>query len=204
MKNFKGLIYIFLIFVVLVASINLFVVLSTEKQILKADDKKLSDADYILVLGAAVWKNKYPSFILEDRLLEGVKVFNAGAAKTILLSGDHGKENYDEVTVMENYVIRQGVSAKNILLDKNGFSTYASCYNAKKTLNAKKIIIVTQKYHLHRALYIAKSLGMDAYGVASDRRKLSGDFARNLREIFARVKDFGLCIFSSVPSEMGK
>ncbi|MEL3908197.1 MAG: ElyC/SanA/YdcF family protein [Treponemataceae bacterium] len=201
MKNFKGLLYSFLIFVVLIACINLIVVLSTEKQILKADDKKLLDADYILVLGAAVWKNKYPSFILEERLLEGVNVFKMGASKIILLSGDHGKTNYDEVSVMESYTLGQGIPSENILLDKYGFSTYASCYNAKQKFKAKKIIIVTQKYHLHRAVYIAKAFGMDAYGVASDRQKIAGAFSRSFREVFARVKDFGMCIFKPVPSE---
>lgn len=199
MKVLKILLLLTVLVCFFIIVINLVVVYSTEGNILTNDDSRLQDADYILVLGAAVWQNKRPSYILEDRLLTGIEVYRAGYAPYILLSGDHGKENYDEVSVMKNFTVGNGVHENHVVLDLKGFSTYASCYNARQYFKVKKLIIVTQKYHLHRALYIAKALGIDAYGVASDRRPLNGDAARNFREVFARVKDFFVCLIKPVP-----
>lgn len=199
MKILKALFFVFCAFCAFVVIINLIVVLSTKKNIVLLDNKTF-DADFVLILGAAVWQNRRPSFILEDRLLTGIDVFKFGVVDFVLLSGDHGKQNYDEVTVMKNFVVEKGIGEKYIVLDTKGFSTYDSCYNAKNTFKAKKIIIITQKYHLYRALYIAKSLGLEARGIASDRRKLRGSFIRNFREVFARVKDFFVCTIKPAPN----
>lgn len=204
MKFLKASFVVCLISLISILIINLIVVYSTEKNIVTDSDKRIEHADFILVLGAAVWQNKRPSFILEDRLLTGIKVFKNLATTAILLSGDHGKENYDEVSVMERFTREAGVHAENIVLDLEGFSTYDSCYNARNKFKAKKIVIITQKYHLHRAIYIARSLGIEAYGVASDLRKLNGDTFRSVREVFARVKDFFLCLTKPAPNSSRK
>ena len=104
--------------------------------------------------------------MLRDRLDEGIALYKAGCAPKILMSGDHGSEYYNEVSVMKNYAIKQGVPSEDIFLDHAGFSTYESMYRARAIFGAEKVVIVTQKYHLTRAVYNAKNLGMDAYGVA--------------------------------------
>lgn len=89
-------------------------------------------------------------------------------------------------------------------MDHAGFSTYETVYRAKEIFQARKVVIVTQGYHLHRALYIAKQLGLEAYGVASDLRTYSSQAKQDVREMMARCKDFGMCIFKPEPTYMGE
>ena len=120
------------------------------------------------------------------------------------MSGDHGREEYDEVNIMKKFAIEKGVPSNDIFMDHAGFATYDSIYRAKEIFKSKKILIVTQEYHLHRALYIANSLGLEAYGVPSNPRKYGGQFFREIREILARNKDFVKCIFKPEPTYLGE
>ncbi len=202
----KVLIYgiiIIAILMIIVLGINLYVKASTNKQILGENDyTKLSDIDCIIILGAGVWGDK-PSPILEDRLLEGIKLYQNNVSDKIIMSGDHGRESYDEVNIMKNYAIEKGIPSENIFMDHAGFSTYESIYRARDIFKAKKIVIVTQKYHLYRALYAANCLGLESYGVGADPRQYSGATFRELREILARDKDFIKCIFKPKPTYLG-
>lgn len=202
----KVLIYgiiIVAILMIIVLGINLYVKASTNKQILGENDyTKLSDIDCIIILGAGVWGDK-PSPILEDRLLEGIKLYQNNVSDKIIMSGDHGRESYDEVNIMKNYAIEKSIPSENIFMDHAGFSTYESIYRARDIFKAKKIVIVTQKYHLYRALYAANCLGLEAYGVGADPRQYSGATFRELREILARDKDFIKCIFKPKPTYLG-
>jgi len=202
----KVLIYgiiIIAILMIIVLGINLYVKASTNKQILGENDyTKLSDIDCIIILGAGVWGDK-PSPILEDRLLEGIKLYQNNVSDKIIMSGDHGRESYDEVNIMKNYAIEKGIPSENIFMDHAGFSTYESIYRARDIFKAKKIVIVTQKYHLYRALYAANCLGLEAYGIGADPRQYSGATFRELREILARDKDFIKCIFKPKPTYLG-
>ena len=202
----KVLIYgiiIIAILMIIVLGINLYVRASTNKQILGENDyTKLSDIECIIILGAGVWGDK-PSPILEDRLLEGIKLYQNNVSDKIIMSGDHGRESYDEVNIMKNYAIEKGVKSEDIFMDHAGFSTYESIYRARDIFKAKKIVIVTQKYHLYRALYAANCLGLEAYGVGADPRQYSGATFRELREILARDKDFIKCIFKPKPTYLG-
>ena len=192
-----------IIILLIVISINLYVKQSTKKQIIeKKEYSKLDDIDCILVLGAKIWGDK-PSPMLEDRLLQAIELYKDKVSAKIIMSGDHGKEEYDEVNIMKNFAIDKGVPSEDIFMDHAGFSTYESIYRAKEIFEAKKIIIVTQKYHLYRALYIANSLGIEAYGVCSDPRQYVGATYRELREILARNKDFVKCIFKPEPTYLG-
>ena len=119
------------------------------------------------------------------------------------MSGDHGQDEYDEVNIMKEFAIEKGIPSEDIFMDHAGFSTYESIYRAKEIFGAKKIIIVTQKYHLYRALYIAKTMGIEAYGVGADPRQYVGAFNREVREILARNKDFAKCIFKPKPTYLG-
>lgn len=204
MKKILISILIFCLIVVsLVLIINLYVKLSTKNRIISSSEcSNLENIDCIIVLGAGVW-GKDPSPMLEDRLLQAIELYNNNVSSKIIMSGDHGKEDYDEVNVMKNYAIQKGVSSEDIFMDHAGFSSYDSIYRAKNIFNAKKVVIVTQKYHLYRALYIANQLGLEAYGVNSDPRQYVGATYREIREILARNKDFVKCIFKPEPTYLG-
>lgn len=188
---------------IIVLGINLYVRLSTKKQIIKENEySNLPDVDCIIILGAGIWGDK-PSPMLEDRLQEGINLYQNGVSDKIIMSGDHGRKEYDEVNIMKNYAIEKGIPSENIFMDHAGFSTYESIYRAKDIFQAKKVVIVTQKYHLYRALYIANRLGLEAYGVGADPRQYVGAFNREVREILARDKDFIKCIFKPEPTYLG-
>ena len=191
------------IMIIGVVSINIYVKKSTKKQIKNEDEcEEITEVDCIIVLGAAVWGDK-PSPMLEDRLLEGIELYQKGVSKKIIMSGDHGQNEYDEVNIMQQFAIEKGIPSEDIFMDHAGFSTYDSIYRAKEIFGAKKIIIVTQEYHLYRALHIANRLGIEAYGVGADPRQYVGAFNREVREILARNKDFVKCIIKPNPKYLG-
>ncbi len=202
----KILIYMIIAFALMVIAligIDAFVIMSTKNQILNEKEyPKITDVDCIVVLGAAIWGDR-PSPMLEDRLLEGIKLYESGISNRIIMSGDHGRKGYDEVSVMKSFAIEKGVPSEDIFMDHAGFSTYDSIYRAKEIFKAKKIIIITQKYHLFRAIYIANQLGIEAYGVGSDPRQYVGATQRELREILARDKDFFKSMFRLKPIYLG-
>jgi vancomycin permeability regulator SanA len=165
---------------------------------------QLGDVDCILVLGAGVYANKYPSDILRDRLAKGVELYRLGVSDRLLMSGDNGKINYNEVKVMKEYAVSSGVPSSNVFQDHAGFSTYESMYRARDVFAAKKIVIVTQMYHLYRAVYIARALGLDAYGVATDPKAYAGQAVREVREMLARPKDFLYCLTQPRPTFLGE
>lgn len=165
---------------------------------------ELKDVDCIIVLGCFVDSDGTPCDMLRDRLTRGIELYKSGAAPKIIMSGDHGTVEYDEVNAMKQFAIDNGVPSSDVFMDHAGFSTYESIYRAKEIFAADKIIIVTQEYHLTRALYIAEKLGVEAYGVASDYHTYSGQTSRDLREILARNKDFALSIFKPEPTYLGE
>ena len=168
------------------------------------DAKMLEDVDCILVLGCLVKDDGVPSDMLADRLKRGIELYEQGAAPKILMSGDHGRADYDEVNAMKRVAVDAGVPSSDVFMDHAGFSTYESVYRAKEVFGADKIIIVTQEYHLYRALFIAERLGVEAYGVNADLRNYRGQTARDVREILARCKDFGNTIFKPEPTYLGE
>lgn len=199
-----GMIVIILIVFIALLGINFFVIAKTKNKILTEEQaKELEDVDCILVLGAGIW-GENPSPMLEDRLLQGIALYQDGVSNKIIMSGDHGKENYDEVNVMKRFAIERDVKSEDIFMDHAGFSTYDSMYRAKDVFEAKKILIVTQKYHMYRAIYVAEQLGLEAYGVNSDPQTYAGQNMRDLREILARDKDWFKCIIKPEPTYLGE
>ncbi len=208
-KTLRRIIAIFLCLCVLGIStpvvINAVVTLTTSDQIIKPEDAaKIEDVDCILVLGCYVHSDGNPSDMLHDRLRRGVELYDLGAAPKILMSGDHGRTDYDEVAAMKQFAINAGIPSENVFMDHAGFSTYESIYRAKEIFQAKKILIVTQEYHLYRAIYIANQLGLEAYGVSADYRSYTGQTSRDIREFLARVKDFATSIFKPEPTYLGE
>lgn len=183
-------------------AINFYVIAKAKPYILPADEAG-SGYDCILILGCGV-NGDTPSHMLEDRLLQGIELYHAGAAPKILMSGDHGKEDYDEVNVMKSFAVERGVKSEDIFMDHAGFSTYESMYRAKAVFGAEKILVVTQKYHLFRAVYDARELGIDACAVASDPRTYMGQLYRSAREVLARNKDFLFTLIRPEPTYLGQ
>ncbi len=173
-------------------------------RILTGDEATSLYADCIIVLGAGVYSSGQPSPMLSDRLDYGIELYHAGAAPKLIMSGDHGRTDYDEVNVMKEYAIERGVPSQDVFMDHAGFSTYESLYRARDVFEAERVIIVTQEYHMYRALYIAEKLGLEAYGVCSDPREYALQWYRDLREVAARAKDFLQCIYMPEPTFLGE
>ncbi len=190
--------------VLLPLGVNAGMCLSVRDQILSPEEAGSLDADAILVLGARVWNNGSPSGILEDRLITGIAAYEANASKRLLMSGDHGRDDYDEVNAMKDYAVDAGVPAGAVFMDHAGFSTYESLYRARDVFQVKTVLIVTQQYHLYRALYVARALGLDAYGIASDLRTYPGMPRFEAREILARCKDFVYTLYMPLPTYLGE
>jgi vancomycin permeability regulator SanA len=177
---------------------------SEKSAVLSADEAAALDADCILVLGAGVLPNGEPTLMLRDRILQGIELYKLGASDRLLMSGDHSRADYDEVGTMKRLAVDAGVPSHHIFMDHAGFSTYESLYRARDVFCAEKIIVVTQEYHLYRALYVAKRLGLEAYGVASDPREYDGQGWRDAREVLARAKDLVQCVFLPKPTFLGE
>ncbi len=188
-----------------VFGLNMYVIHREKDRILSPEEAaELSDMDCILVLGCMVKSDGTPSTMLEDRLIRGVELYTLGAAPKLLMSGDHGSDDYNEVGTMKQYAIDRGVPSEDIFMDHAGFSTYESMYRAKEIFGVEKMIIVSQGYHLYRALYIAEELGIEAYGVSADLRPYVGQFGRELREVLARCKDVLTSAFQPEPTYLGE
>ncbi len=182
---------------------NYYVELAGDKYIFSAD--QVPDAEAVLVLGAYVFPDGKVSNMLNDRLTVGYELYQQGKAPRILVSGDHGRTNYDEVNSMKSYLRGKGVPSQDVFMDHAGFSTYESMYRARDIFQVKKLIIVTQHYHLQRAVFIAREMGIEAYGVASDLHNYGPVMAEyQLREMAARNKDFWLAkIIQPQPTFLG-
>lgn len=195
--------FIFVFFIVLTLIINQYVQSAGLKYIEEAEN--VAQADAILILGARVFSNGNVSLMLNDRLTTGYELYEKGKAPKIIVSGDHGRKEYDEVNTMKDFLKEKKVPAEDIFMDHAGFSTYESMYRARDIFEVKKVIIVTQEYHLMRALFIARELGLEAYGVASDKHIYYQVMLKNeLREIAARNKDFLTAkVFKPLPKYLG-
>lgn len=178
---------------------NAVTIVGSKGSIVSADEASISSADAIVVLGASVFADGTPSGILQDRLDDGIALYFAGVAPKLIMSGDNGTESYNEVRVMKQYAIAQGVPSEDIFCDHAGFSTYESMYRAKYVFGCQRIVVATQTYHLYRALWSAKSLGMQATGVPSDYHEYQKQLQYDIREVPARTKDFFKALFR-VPS----
>ena len=206
------LIIVLVIFIILISTgfaiamgINSYVKGIGEKYIILPEQAaELKDVDCILVLGCKVKDNGDPSDMLADRIRRGIELYESGAAPKIIMSGDHGQADYDEVNTMKQIAVDNGVPSIDVFMDHAGFSTYESIYRAKEIFGVEKMIIVTQDYHLYRALYIAESFGIEAYGVNADYREYWGQSKRDAREILARFKDFATVTFKPEPTYLGE
>lgn len=183
--------------------LSAYVVGSTRDRVLAPEESTPPEADCILVLGCGVYSDGTPTPMLADRLTRGVELYEAGWADKLLMSGDNRSQYYNELATMCQVALDKGVPREDIVLDYAGLSTYDSLYRARDIFGVKKLVIVTQEYHLYRALYLARALGLEAWGVAADGQNYRGQTMRDLREIVARDKDFFWAILQPEPTYLG-
>lgn len=201
----------FLLLMLIMGTISLGTVVLLDRYVQKQGTKymmqpnNVPEADAILVLGANVFPDGTVSLMLGDRLRRGYELYKKGKAPKILVSGDHGQKDYDEVRAMKNFLLAREVPASDIFMDHAGFSTYESVYRAGAIFQVEKVIVVSQAYHLPRAIFTARQLGLEAYGVASDLNNY-GQIMKvyRLRESLARAKDFFLAEIKPKPTFLGE
>lgn len=206
-KAISVLLVIIIISATIPLIINGYMVAYSSRYMLTPEEYSEMKFDCVLVLGAGLFGEYEPSPMLEERLNRGIEVYSSGCTDRILMSGDHGTEGYDEVNSMKLFAVEKGVERDNIFMDHAGFSTYESMYRARDVFEVESLVIVTQKYHLYRAIYDARKLGLEAYGVAADGQYDYGFVTttyNNTREFLARVKDFVYCIIKPEPTYLGE
>ena len=206
MKKYLKTIILILIFGIIAGVVSTVAIYNYTDNIgenLTVDTLDTKSADCIIVLGAGVYGDR-PSLTLAKRLDKAVEIYNLGHTNKIIVSGDHGRKNYDEVNVMRDYLVSKGIEKENIFMDHAGFSTYESMYRARDIFEVKTAIVVTQQLHLRRALYIANELGIDCQGVNADDAIRTVTKVQSVREYPARVKAFLQCeILHSKPKYLG-
>lgn len=147
--------------------------------------------DYILVFGAGIRSDGSLTDMLRDRVIVGAELYRAGIANKMIMSGDRSSDDYDEPTAMKKYAIELGVPEEDIICDFEGYSTHESLDRFEATYGDSSVVLVSQEYHLHRALYVAKEQGIsNCVGVSSNLNTYRGQSVYDFREIFARFKDF--------------
>lgn len=179
---------------------NAVVVSKASEVFVSSDEAADYDADAIIVLGAQVYPDGTPSWVLQDRLDNAIALYKNGAAPKILMSGDHGTVEYDEVRAMKQYAMNAEVPAEDVFCDHAGFSTYETMHRAKNVFGANRVIISTQAYHLHRALYDAMGLGLEAVGVPAEGHTFTQQLMWDIREIPARSKDLVKVMIQAPPT----
>ena len=153
----------------------------------KFDIENVENKDIVIVFGAGIKRNNEPSDILADRIKVAVDLYDNKKVKKILMSGDNSTLDHNESFVMKEYAVSLGVKEDDIILDFAGFNTYSTCVRAKEIFNISDAILVTQDYHLNRALYLCNKVGVDSVGVNSDLRNYILQFKFSFREVFAFV-----------------
>ncbi|TDW47036.1 SanA protein [Flavobacterium sp. 270] len=187
-KYFKILLYLSIAGLIMIISVNYYVKSSTKKYI-HHSLKKFPKNDVGIIFGAGINGNQ-PSKYLKDRLDAGILLYKAKRINKILLSGDNGREEYDELTVMKNYCYRNGVDTTHIFIDYAGFDTYSTMYRAKYIFKIKKATLISQEYHLNRALYIGRSLGIKSAGYSANKGEYKGYKYVTFREYLSTFKSF--------------
>ena len=152
------------------------------------DAARVAPAPVIIVLGAGIHPDGTPTDVLADRLDAALELYRAGLAPRVLCSGDHGRESHDETGAMERYLEARGVPAEAIFLDHAGFDSFNTVARARRIFGVTRAILVTQAYHLPRVLWTAAREGIEAQGVAADRRDYPAIAWYQAREVLSRSK----------------
>jgi len=183
----KKLLLFFGVIMLLVAVTNLYIYLKSVPYVLPTTSSESFPVG--IVPGAGLNRDKTPSLALRDRLDGAIAFYKTDKISKILMSGDNRTEYYDEPTSMRNYAVSKGVQDLDMVLDFAGQRTYDTCFRAKHIFGLDRVVIFTQTYHLWRAVYLCRALGLDAYGIAIDESNYVTSRYRFwlFREVFARL-----------------
>lgn len=215
MKKLKKIITALLVFSLIFCTlcflfalgINIYMI-SFSKDYIFSEVEDVPAAQASMILGAGVSTSGTISFVARDRVEAALDLYHRGKAEKVIISGDHGRKNYDEVNSMKNYIkLMHHIDDQDIFLDHAGFSTYESMYRARDVFLMDDVIVVSQEFHLPRAIYIARKLGLNAVGyVAPEISPFSKKthISWNIREFLARVKSFFLVAFNAKPTYLGE
>ncbi|MFK7113825.1 ElyC/SanA/YdcF family protein [Flavobacterium oreochromis] len=187
-KHLKKIILITLIGIISSIGVNSYVKKVTNSLIYNSS-KNLPTTSAGIIFGAGI-KGDKPSKYLKDRLDAGIRLYRSKKINKILLSGDNGREEYDELTVMKTYCYQHGVDTTKIYLDYAGFDTYSTMSRAKTIFKINQAILISQKYHLNRAIFIGNKLGVKSVGYSADNGQYKGYNYARFREYFSRLKAF--------------
>ena len=193
----------FLLGVIFTVFVNVYILKTSESYISNELDD-IPEAQAVMILGAFVFNDGRMSDILNDRVISALEIYNSGKVSKILVSGDHGREAYDEVNTIKNALIKEGVREDDIFLDHAGFDTYDSLYRARDIFELDSLVVVTQEFHLPRSIYLSKALGIETYGYVADKQPYLDRERNEIREVFARIKAFFNVIFHSKPRFLGE
>ena len=203
MKRTSKRIFIFLLSLFLLFIFINGYILEYSKKYIVSEKGSLEKSEVVIILGAKVYKDKLSS-ILQDRVDTAIEIYQAGKVKKILISGDHGQDDYDEVNAIKSYLLLKEVLEEDIFTDHAGFSTYDSMYRAKHIFGVESAIISTQSFHLPRSIYIARKLGIEAYGFPAEKRIYGKEINNYIRESFAMVKAWFDVNLNSQPKYLGE
>lgn len=197
MPNLKSFFLKTLILSALLGAVVLFAILainlyinSQSKSLIFSDIEKVPKVQAALILGAKVYNQETMSPMLEDRADAAMELYKSKKVEKILISGDHGRNGYDEVNAARKYLLEKGIEGKDIFLDHAGFDTYDSLYRAREIFKVPSLIVATQNFHLPRAVYIGKNLSLETYGFSADKHLYAGTKYNEWREVFSKVKAF--------------
>lgn len=187
MKKYrKKAIYFFLFLLISVLGINFYVKYTSNKLCYKYSEN-IPKCEIAIVFGAGINGN-IPSKYLKDRLDAGIELYKNKKVEKLLLSGDNGNDEHDEILVMKNYCYQNGVDTTKIYVDYAGFDTYSTMYRAKEIFKIKRAILISQNYHLDRAVYIGNALEVQSFGFIADEGEYNQYKINSIREYLAVVK----------------
>lgn len=156
-----------------------------------------------IIPGASVKPNGTLSHITYDRTMSAVEAYSMGKISRVLISGDHGQKEYDEVNTIRRFILKKSVLPADVFMDHAGFDTYATMTRATKVFLVEDAVIFTQRYHLYRAVFIARMKGIKAYGCVSDKRTYLDIERYKKREMLANVKALYEVVFDISPKYLG-
>lgn len=192
---------VILVIPILIVCIFLFINITAHPYITSNKDE-IPETDVAIVLGAGLITSEKLSPIFKDRVDRAIALYKEGKVKKILVTGDDGTKEHNEVTPAGEYLFTQGIPSTDIFLDHAGFDTYSSMYRAREVFLIKSATIATQSFHLPRSVFTARALGINAYGIPADQHPYS--LKNNMREILADIKAVMDIISGRIPKYLGK
>lgn len=200
LKAFLGLLFLVLLIPLVTLLINLFVCITTVGNISTEDELLDTNCDFIVVLGAGIEEDGSPSPILKERLDKAISLYEDGIAEDIIVSGGNDAAQ-SEISAMRNYLTDNDVPRNAILSDTQGDNTFASIRDLRDIYGAHSVVLVSQRFHLYRAIYIAEKMDIETYGCPASIYRIT-DSDLLTREYFARLKDFSQFFADKLPEPL--